>query len=386
MPEPVFQLDLFAVIIFLGVIQGVFLSLFFLNRKVRRKPSNLFLGFLMLGLSLIILEIFLVHTRYMYQVLRVDNFSEPLNFGVPPLMYLYIYASISRKIPRRAWIHFIPMIFWLIYSIWYFIQPMEVKQLHYLDYHFPELTVEFPDLPYTGDPLGLRTYVNELVMLQLTTYLVVSLLFIRKSFKTLGVSFLALREKPITWLRNFVFLMFAILITFVAVKSIFMADIGDYLIGSLISLIIYATSFNVIRASDFFQESVSNPLHPRKKYEKSALQEEDKTGILNALVRCMEVDKDFLNPLVSLPFIAKKLNRPVHHISQVINEKLDQSFFEMIASYRVEEAKGILNDPTSHQLTIEDIADEVGYNSKSAFNRSFKRHTGLTPSEFRERT
>jgi AraC-like DNA-binding protein len=386
MPEPTIQLDLFAVIIFLGVIQGMFLSFFFLNRKVRKKPSNLFLGFLMLGLSLVILEIFLIHTRYMYQVLRIDNFSEPLSFGVPPLMYFYIYASISRKTPKRAWIHFIPMIFWLIYSIWYFIQPMDVKQLHYLDYHFPELAIEFPDLPYTGDPLGLRTYINELVMLQLTTYLVVSILFIRKSFTTLGISFLVRKEKPISWLRNFVFLMFTILVTFVVVKSIFVADIGDYLIGSLISLIIYATSYNVIRASDFFQESVSDPLQPKKKYEKSALQEEDKARILAALVKCMEEDKDFKNPLVSLPFIAKKLNRPVHHISQVINEKLDQSFFEMIASYRVEEAKGILKDPSHNQLTIEDIADEVGYNSKSAFNRSFKKHTGITPSEFRHQT
>jgi AraC-like DNA-binding protein len=220
-------------------------------------------------------------------------------------------------------------------------------------------------------------------MIQLTTYLVVSILFIHKSFKTLGISFLARREKPISWLRNFVFLMFAILVTFVVVKTVFEADIGDYLIGSLISLIIYATSFNVIKASDFFQESVSDPLHPKKKYEKSALQEEDKARILTELRQCMEADKDFRNPLISQPFIAKKLNRPVHHISQVINEKLDQSFFEMIASYRVEEAKMILKDPSHGQLTIEDIADEVGYNSKSAFNRSFKKHTGVTPSEFR---
>jgi AraC-like DNA-binding protein len=55
----------------------------------------------------------------------------------------------------------------------------------------------------------------------------------------------------------------------------------------------------------------------------------------------------------------------------------------MIASYRIREAKILLKDPEHEQLTIEDLADEVGYNSKSAFNRSFKKHTGLTPSEFK---
>jgi AraC-like DNA-binding protein len=219
-------------------------------------------------------------------------------------------------------------------------------------------------------------------MLQLTTYLIVSINVIGKSFRTLGRSFFASGIKPVSWLRNFVFFMFAILVTFVSVKFIFTADIGDYLLGSLISLVIYATTFNVIRASEFFQEGI-DPLHPKKKYEKSALQDDDKALILERLKHCMEVDMDFKNPLVSLPFISKKLGVPVHHLSQVINEKLNQSFFEMIASYRIDEAKSLLKDPAHDQLTIEDLADEVGYNSKSAFNRSFKKHTGITPSEFK---
>jgi AraC-like DNA-binding protein len=243
--------------------------------------------------------------------------------------------------------------------------------------------IVLPDVPYGEDPLGLRTYVNELVMLQLTTYLVLSIIYIRRSFKILGKSFFTSGIKPISWLRNFILFMFAILATFVAVKSIFEADIGDYLLGSLISIVIYATSYNVIRASEFFQESVSDPLHPKKKYEKSALQEVDKLAILDQLRRCMEDDQEFKNPLVSQPYIAKRLGVPVHHISQVINEKLNQSFFEMIASYRIEEAKSLLKDPEHDHLTIEDLADEVGYNSKSAFNRSFKKHTGVTPSEFK---
>ena len=200
----------------------------------------------------------------------------------------------------------------------------------------------------------------------------------------MGYSFFARRKKPISWLRNFIFLMFAILVSLVVVKSVFEADIGDYLIGSLIALVIYATSFNVIKASDFFQENVPDSLHPRKKYEKSPLQDEEKEVILQKLMRCMETDKDYRNNLVSLPSVSKKLNSPVHHISQVINEKMDKTFFEMIAHYRIEEAKSLLKEPSEIQLTIEDIADEVGYNSKSAFNRSFKKHTGMTPSEFRE--
>jgi AraC-like DNA-binding protein len=377
------SLDLFAVIILLGVIQGLFLSFFFLNRKIRRRSSNLYLGLVMLALSLIILEIFLNHTGYMYKVLWIDNFSEPLSFAVPPLMYFYIYSTIRGNSPKHTWLHLIPFFFWALYCIFYFIQPLELKQLHYLDYHNPEMQISLPDVPYREDPLGLRTYVNELVMLQFIAYLFASILLIRNTFRTLGKPFFASGIKPVSWLRSFIFLMFAILLTLVAVKFLFEADLGDFIIGSLISVVIYATSFNVIRQSDFFQDKAPSSIQEQRKYAKSALLEEDKNRILSRLKECMEADQDFKNPLVSQPFISRKLGIPVHHISQVINEKLGQSFFEMIASYRIEEAKKLLKDPDHSRLTIEDLADEVGYNSKSAFNRSFKKHTGLTPSAFR---
>ena len=68
----------------------------------------------------------------------------------------------------------------------------------------------------------------------------------------------------------------------------------------------------------------------------------------------------------------------------MINEKLNQSFFEMIASYRIEAAKSILNTEMGKKLIIEEVAERVGYNSKSAFNTAFKKFTSQTPSEYRE--
>ena len=56
----------------------------------------------------------------------------------------------------------------------------------------------------------------------------------------------------------------------------------------------------------------------------------------------------------------------------------------MLASYRVEEAKTILRTELGKKLTIEEIAEQVGYNSKSAFNTAFKKFALQTPSEYRE--
>jgi len=94
------------------------------------------------------------------------------------------------------------------------------------------------------------------------------------------------------------------------------------------------------------------------------------------------------NQLISFGFFKKRCSifsvDGSHHVSQVINEKLNQSFFELLASYRVEEAKVILKSDLGKKLTIEEVAEQVGYNSKSAFNTAFKKFTSHTPSAYRD--
>ncbi len=95
----------------------------------------------------------------------------------------------------------------------------------------------------------------------------------------------------------------------------------------------------------------------------------------------MNEQKLFLKPDFSLPLLADQLRVTVHQLSQVINDGLGKSFFEMTAEYRIEEAKRLLKEKPN--IKVEEIAEEVGYNSKSSFNTAFKKLTGKTPSEWR---
>ena len=71
-------------------------------------------------------------------------------------------------------------------------------------------------------------------------------------------------------------------------------------------------------------------------------------------------------------------------LSQIINERLNKNFFELVNAHRIKEAKKRLLDPDAEPLTILAIAFEVGFNSKSAFNAAFKKYTRMTPTQFRE--
>jgi YesN/AraC family two-component response regulator len=136
--------------------------------------------------------------------------------------------------------------------------------------------------------------------------------------------------------------------------------------------------------STYFDRSASFLDISIGKYRKSSLTESGKMTILDNIIHELKTKHYFSDNLASLSELAKNIGESPHHVSQVINEKLDQSFFELLASYRVEEAKRILLDDKTNKLTVEEISEMVGYNSKTAFNNAFKKITGKTPSEYRK--
>ena len=91
-----------------------------------------------------------------------------------------------------------------------------------------------------------------------------------------------------------------------------------------------------------------------------------------------------LAELQALQKLAARLSIPPQHLSQVVNEQLNQNILDYINTHRVEEAKRRLADPARKHLSILAIAEEVGFNSKSSFNSVFKKYTNITPSEFRK--
>jgi AraC-like DNA-binding protein len=122
---------------------------------------------------------------------------------------------------------------------------------------------------------------------------------------------------------------------------------------------------------------------PARKYEKSTLTPERSAKYLDKLVNFMEKEKPYTDGDLTIQKLAERLAIPANHLSQTINERLGQTFSDFVNSYRVEAAKRKLLDPASRHLSVLGIAEEVGFNSKSSFNSVFKKHTNMTPSEFR---
>jgi AraC-like DNA-binding protein len=101
------------------------------------------------------------------------------------------------------------------------------------------------------------------------------------------------------------------------------------------------------------------------------------------LFQAMESEKPYLNPELSLSSLSKEMGIKRHYISQILNLQLKKSFWDFINEYRIREAQNLLSDPEKQELSMLQVAFEVGFNSASSFSRAFKRHTGTTPTKYR---
>jgi AraC-like DNA-binding protein len=119
------------------------------------------------------------------------------------------------------------------------------------------------------------------------------------------------------------------------------------------------------------------------KYQNSTLTDEQQANGLKQLQAAMARDKLYLDSELTLTGLASHLQLPPRHLSQIINSCTGQNFIDFVNGCRVEEARRLLANRTCTS-SILSIAMDVGFNSKSAFYNAFKRHSGQTPSQYRD--
>lgn len=118
------------------------------------------------------------------------------------------------------------------------------------------------------------------------------------------------------------------------------------------------------------------------KYQ-NQLDQQSKERLYESIKRVMDDMAIICKPDFSLQHLATLVGSNYKYVSQVVNERYGKSFKQVLNEQRVREACIILNDPNqSAHLTIEAIAANLGFNSRSNFTVTFKRITGISPSDF----
>ncbi len=118
------------------------------------------------------------------------------------------------------------------------------------------------------------------------------------------------------------------------------------------------------------------------KYERSALSVEQLVDYEQKLIHEMTASQRYLDQELSLSSLANQLKIPNHHLTQVFSMQIKQTFYQYINGLRIAYACEMLKN-SKKMITLEELAEKSGFNSKVSFNRQFKQIMGCTPSTYR---
>lgn len=130
---------------------------------------------------------------------------------------------------------------------------------------------------------------------------------------------------------------------------------------------------------------ISSPVTSKKegeKYKTNRLTAEECKELHERLTQYMKREKPYTNPDLKIGHLAQSISTSSHSLSYVFNQYMNQSYYDFINEYRIEEFKGLVNNPQYAKYTLSALAELCGFSSRASFFRSFKKITGITPNEY----
>lgn len=114
------------------------------------------------------------------------------------------------------------------------------------------------------------------------------------------------------------------------------------------------------------------------------ISEEEEEQLQASIEQLLREERLYTDPKLSIKDLSQRVKGSERAVSQVINDRMADNFYDLINTYRIEAAKHVLQSSEKPQPTILEILYEIGFNSKSSFNTQFKKRTGMTPTAFRK--
>ena len=369
------ELKFFEYIYIITIFQLIFFAFFLLSLKKGNKLSNRILAVFLLTLALCYGGQMVIFFRYFFKVSPYFFFvSDIFGLILGPALFLYAQSLAFKdfKLKKTHLAHLLPFVLLLIGLMPYYRLDFAQKVTLLL-----RIPIERP-LFINMSTLFVIVYTHFVI------YGAFTLALILKYRSKIKAYYSSIEKINLSWLFFLVLGFMALWL--LALSSILLRYFGIY---QIITLIIFTMVFflliNVIVYKGLRQPEIFVGIERNELNHKQTLSKSTTDLYLKQLEECMVEKKPHLIPSITLHELAEKASIPPRSLSHIINHSLSQTFFDFINKYRVIEAKRLLSDTASNPKTILDILYEVGFNSKSVFNTVFKKHTHMTPSEYRKK-
>jgi AraC-like DNA-binding protein len=359
------------IVVIVSIVQLTLFIAFLLFRKNRRLPGMLLASFLFSQLVMMFSALGYGHYAFFREHFpHIFNINLPFFFLASPVLYLFVRSLTDSdfSMTKRRLLHLVPFVCALLYfAATFYVHPASVKR-RILD---------------SGGVLKFNSWIiyTLLYYTQILTYNIASLKSIARFRARLKQQYSSVERINLSWLRLVIYGFIAAWLTDVFQFAAMNLSIGfhtELLTADFIAFLIF---YNVIFFKGWTHPQIFMT-ESKFKYQGSPLTETQKRQYLKKLETVMKEQKPYLDPMLTLPALARKVHIPPRYLSQILNETLNQNFFDYVNIRRIEESKRLFREKTPHEKTVLEILLDVGFNSKSSFNSAFKRYTGMTPTAF----
>jgi AraC-like DNA-binding protein len=343
----------------------------FLFFKRQNKVSNYILGIFFIC-QLLIVSGYMIN-NFLFSDKMHFYIYYPFYWLVPPVLYFYVKSVVhsSYKFEPGQFIHALPFIAVTVQSILCLIYQMDCT-----DKLSPGCKLCFSSN---------YTVISRLIMyIQFMIYCLFAIHEIRLYRIKIKESYSSLKKINLIWLNLVIWgFMFSWLINCLSIVlfyfhcSVFILGVFGFL--NIFSFLIF---FNIIFFKAWTTPEIFKIVSDSIKYQTSELEEEQAKIFLNKLLELMKTQKPYINPLLTINSLSEQVAIPVKYLSQIINEKLHQNFYDFVNEYRTEEVKQKLSSTSKLKIDLVSLGMESGFNSKASFFRVFKKNTGQTPKQY----
>lgn len=371
-------------IFIIAAFNALFFTALLFQKKPRALHDNILIGWLIyLGLFIGVYALYSHDLFIHFNLLSISLLSLLMLFG--PFLFGYLEALVTnkRRILLIDLLHLVPFILFNLYILFATFSPdLSVK-----------LNIEKIGPEY--NPPILFIFFLIMTAISGTVYFLLTI----KLFKRLDIqifnNFSNATNMDLSWIRKLVLVFGVVWTALISVTVIHhvlqlfsMAFCTDGLFLSLSVFVILIGYFGLKQKIIYGNEDIIVPVESGNKqtrYAGSKLSNSDEKHLADQLKKHIDSSKSYLNPDLTLSQLATEIGISSHILSQVINGQFNLNFFDFVNQYRVEEFKQRIVNPNYEKYSLLGIAFDCGFNSKSAFNRIFKKSTNLTPSQYKEK-
>jgi AraC-like DNA-binding protein len=356
-----------------GFTIGFFLCLLLIAKREKSAADYI------LVIWLLLISVLLV-SRYLVQTNEYLHFPELTVFGIPlpltqgPCLYLYVlYQTQARRFRWKDMLHFLPLL---------------ISELLFIDFYFLPFGEKVSIVQQSGRGFETRLLINLAgIFISGLVYIPLAYLVLRKFRRNLKHDFSNTERINFNWL---LYLIIGMAVVWIVV--LFVQD--DMLIyGSVAIFLLWIAYFGVRQVQVFsYTRTTYRNLEPAGEATAAATQpavineevasDPELIRLFEQLTFILREKRPYRDPELTLTDLARLAGIHPNTLSKVINSQTGKSFYDLINGYRIDAFLEEVRKEENSQYTFMSIAYDCGFNSKASFNRNFKKHTGLTPTEY----